>query len=139
MIGPKCLKCGRVQCQLVDLPHDATTSQIVPGFENIKAVDFTQALDVAMKGVKVVKSIKRPGKRTPAKRYKNVNAPPAPKGSSIGGGDIRKTAAEKAFLVKSAGGDPSKIFTGGELPKGGPLIPYEPTQGALGFAGQGTD
>ncbi len=133
MGGPLCMKCGRIHCQISDLPHDASTPQQHPGFEHLKPVDFDRVLSDAMKGVEVVKSTPdskkpkgpRPPKRAPAKRYKQQNAPKAEKGSLIGGGDVRRSAAEKAKMVKELGGDPSKIFTGGELPKGGPLVPYE--------------
>jgi hypothetical protein len=126
MADPKCVKCGRIHCQIADLPHDASTPQIHPGFEHLKPVDFKQVLATSMKGVEVVKARPPKGPRRPkGKTYKQENSPKGDPGTLIGGGDVRMTAKEKHARVRLLGGDPSKIFVKGELPKGGPLMPYE--------------
>ncbi len=128
---PKCLKCGRTQCQIPDTVHDANTPQSIPGFEQCpKPVDFNEVLKVSMQGVKVVKSpkhkpnaaLKRAAK---GKTYKQVNAPKAGPGTVIGGGDVRLTTEERVNRIKEAGGNPCKVYVQGELPKGGPLMPYQ--------------
>jgi hypothetical protein len=102
-----------------------------PGFEDLKPVDFKEVLAKTMKGVVVVKSLKdlpkKPNKalKRAVKRYKQENAPKGEPGTLIGGGDVRMTAKERHERVRLLGGDPTKIFVKGELPKGGPLMPYD--------------